>query len=115
MLGVRAHCFFFCCCWWFFCWWWWGVCGSFCFAVVMAGGSHPDPFRTRSLSLPAPMVLLLWWGWESRSLPRFFFGLLLPFGVAGAFFAPPCEQVNQWFLMVFERSDRKGVVFGAGQ
>ena len=27
------------------------------FLVVMAAGSHPFPFRTRKLSLPAPMVL----------------------------------------------------------
>ena len=34
----------------------------------MAGGPHPIPFRTRSLSPLAPMVLRLK-AWESRSLP----------------------------------------------
>src|ERR1044071_2455841 len=36
--------------------------------VVLAGVPHPIPFRTRSLSPPAPMVLCLK-AWESRSLP----------------------------------------------
>ena len=36
--------------------------------VVMAGGPHPIPSRTRSLSPLAPMVLRLK-AWESRSLP----------------------------------------------
>ena len=39
----------------------------------MAEGSHPFPFRTRKLSPPAPMVLSLARGWESRSLPGFFY------------------------------------------
>src|SRR5690606_30955467 len=60
----------------------------------MAGGSHPDPFRTRSLSLPAPMVLLLWWGWERRSLPRFCVGAGGSSGAAALLFAPFC--VNTW-------------------
>ena len=30
------------------------------FLVVMAAGIHPFPFRTRKLSLPAPMVLGTW-------------------------------------------------------
>jgi hypothetical protein len=36
--------------------------------VVLAGVPHPIPYRTRSLSPPAPMVLSLK-TWESRSLP----------------------------------------------
>ena len=36
--------------------------------VVIARGPHPIPFRTRSLSLSAPMVLCLK-ARESRSLP----------------------------------------------
>lgn len=39
-----------------------GVCGVrvvvlLCLSVVLAAGSRPVPFRTRKLSLPAPMVL----------------------------------------------------------
>src|SRR5690625_1326675 len=51
----------------------WGGVGVWC-AVVIAGGSHPVSFRTRSLSLFAPMVLPSWWGWVSRLLPHFFLG-----------------------------------------
>ncbi len=45
-------------------------CCAFGFAdlVVLAGVPHPIPFRTRSLSPPAPMVLCLK-ARESRSLP----------------------------------------------
>jgi hypothetical protein len=37
---------------------WLGVClFRVCLSVVLAAGSRPVPFRTRKLSLPAPMVL----------------------------------------------------------
>ena len=43
------------------------VCKPLKIKVTIAAGFHLFPFRTEKLSLPAPMVLLLW---ESRSLPN---------------------------------------------
>jgi hypothetical protein len=48
-----------------------GICATrFNSLVVLAGGLHPIPFRTRPLNPPAPMVLRLK-AWESRSPPGF--------------------------------------------
>ena len=38
--------------------------------VIIAKGPHPIPYRTRKLSLSAPMVLCLKI-WKSRTLPGF--------------------------------------------
>src|SRR5690606_16700314 len=74
-----------------------------------------DPFRTRSLSLPAPMVLLLWWGWESRSLPRFFLGVGVSSGAPALFFcALLCEHVNCRLSGSVRRSGENGDRYGPG-